>query len=197
MFENQMNPLAYDRLHESCHSENEYAHQYNIAFNQFKAARARGNFFRLKRKVLHRQPFLYDLNAIKSSLHVQGSSYAGIKVVRIDSILGSEGRISDFDGGFHPMNEAAGERWISIAMAHIARLPLPPIELIEIGDAYFIRDGHHRVSVARAFGQSAMDAEVISWNTAPPFPWQLEAMHQRVTTILRRLAWIIFIVKPA
>jgi hypothetical protein len=103
---------------------------------------------------------------------VHGSSYTGIKVVPIRSIIGSEGRISDFDRGFHPLSEAARERWINIAMAYIARLPLPPIQLIEIGNAYFIRDGHHRASVGRAFGQSAMDAEVIAWNAVPPFPWQ-------------------------
>lgn len=172
MFENQMNPFEYARLHDSCCSENWYAAQYNRASNQFKTACAQGNLFRLKMKVLHRQPFLYDLNTIKSSLQVRGSSYAGIKVVRINTIIGSEGRISDFDSGFHPMREVARERWINIAMAYIERLPLPPIQLIEIGDAYFIRDGHHRVSVARAFGQTAMDAEVITWNAAPPFPWQ-------------------------
>jgi hypothetical protein len=180
MFENQRNPFEYARLHDSCCSENQYAYQYNSALNQFKAARARGNFFRLKMKILHYQTFLYDLNAIKSSLHVQSSCYAGIKVVQIDSILGSEGRISDFDRCFHPMNDARRDRWINIAVAHLARLPLPAIQLIEIGNAYFIRDGHHRVSVARALGQSAMDAEVITWNAAPPFPWQPEAMREKV-----------------
>lgn len=185
MFENQMNPFAYDCLHDSCRSENEHTHQYNVAFNQFKAARARGNFFRLKMKVLRRQPFLYDLDAIKSSLHVHGSSYAGIKVVQISSIIGSEGRISDFDSGFHPMREVARERWINIAMAHIARLPLPPIHLIQIGDSYFLRDGHHRVSVARTFGQTAMDAEVITWNGAALFPWQAEAMPEAALSLKR------------
>jgi len=103
MFENQMNPFESARLHDSCCSENQYAYQYNRALNQFKAVRSRGNFFRLKMKVLHYQPFLYDLNEIRSRLHIQGSCYAGIKVVQIGSILGSEGRISDFDSGFHPM----------------------------------------------------------------------------------------------
>ena len=176
MFENQMNPFEFARLHDSCCYENKYSRQYNTAFDQFKESRMRGTFFRIIMRFLHRRSHLYDLNMIKSSLHVHGSSYAGIKVVRISSIIGSEGRISDFDSGFHPMSEAARERWVNIAMIHIAHLPLPPIQLIEIGDSYFIRDGHHRVSVARAFGQTAMDAEVITWNGAPPFPWQPQAI---------------------
>ena len=179
MFENQMNPFEFARLHDSCCSENWHVAQYNTACNQFKAARAQGHLFRLKMKVLHRQPFLYDLNTIKAVVHVSGSSYAGIKVVRINSIIGSEGRISDFDSGFHPIRDEARGRWINIAIAYIEHLPLPPIQLIEIGDIYFIRDGHHRVSVARAFGQNAMDAEVITCNAAPPFPWQPEAMPEK------------------
>ena len=172
MFENQMNPFQFPNIQDGHHSVDIYTQQYNTALNRFRTTLLQGNFFRLERKLLHRQSFLYDLNTIKANLHVRGSSYAGIKVVRIDSIIGSEGRIADFDNGFHPMSETTRERWMNIAIAHIARLPLPPIQLTEIGDAYFIRDGHHRVSVAHAFGQSAMDAEVITWNAAPPFPWQ-------------------------
>jgi hypothetical protein len=183
MFENQLTPFEYARLHESCCPQNNYAHQYNSVFNKFKASCTQGNFFCLKMRLLHRQPFLYDLNAIKSSLHVRGSSYAGMKVVRIDAIVGSEGRISDFDKDFHPLHEMTRERWVNIAMAYTAHLPLPPIQLIEIGDAYFIRDGHHRVSVARAYGQTAMDAEVITWNATAPFPWQPEATLEKVFAI--------------
>ncbi len=172
MFENQMSPFQFPNPQDRHSAESIYAQQYNAALNRFRGTLLQGNFFRLGRKLLRRQPFLYDLNAIKSNLHVHGSSYAGIKVVPIHSIIGSEGRIADFDNGFHPINETTRERWMNIAIAHIARLPLPPIQLIEVGDVYFIRDGHHRVSVAHAFGQSAMDAEVITWNATPPFPWQ-------------------------
>jgi hypothetical protein len=117
MFENQMNPFEYARLHDSCCSENEYTYQCNSALNQFKASLLQGSFFRLKMKVLRRQPFLYDLNTIKPHLHVRGSSYVGIKAVRISSIIGSEGRTSDFDREFHPMSEAARDRWVNIAVA--------------------------------------------------------------------------------
>lgn len=161
------------------YAENIHALQYNTAFNQFKTTLAKGKFFRLKRRVLRRPQFLYDLSALKSTLSLRGSCYSGIQVVPISSIIGSEGRAADFDMDFHPISEISRERWVSMAIVYLSRLPLPPIELIRIGDAYFVRDGHHRISVSRAFGQIAMDAEVTTWNAQPPFPWQPNAIPER------------------
>lgn len=185
MFENPMNPLQNARVLDDHCCENSYAHQYNLALNQFKAALVKGKFFRLKAKALRRQPLLYDLNTVKSGLHLRGSLYAGLKVVRMDEIIGSEGRTSDFDMGFHPVSESARERWVNMAIAFLSRAALPPIQLVEIGGMYFIRDGHHRVSVARAFGQVAMDAEVITWNAAPPFPWQTREAPKKLLSLKR------------
>ncbi len=171
-FENRVLPVQNTPFLNPCGSENIYARQYNLALNRFNSTLLGGKIFRLKRKVLNRRQYLYDLNTLKPDLHLRGSFYAGIKVVRINSIIGSEGRTTDFDMDFHPMDESARERWINMAIVHLSRTPLPPIQLIQVGDVYFVRDGHHRISVSRAFGQLAMDAEVISWNAAPPFPWQ-------------------------
>jgi hypothetical protein len=49
---------------------------------------------------------------------------------------------------------------LNIAKLRLEGRPLPPVELIQVGDSYFVRDGHHRISVARAFGQTAIDAQV-------------------------------------
>jgi hypothetical protein len=171
MFQNGMNPFQFQLPGES-HLGNLHTRQYNTALNRFRLSLFRGEIFRLKRKVLNRPQWLYDLNALKPDLHVRGSFYAGIRVVSINSIIGSEGRIADFDMDFHPVSEDARERWVNMAMVYLSRLALPPIQLIQIGDAYFVRDGHHRISVSRAFGQLAMDAEIIAWNASPPFPWQ-------------------------
>ena len=172
MFQNNLNLYQNPQLPGSGYSENMYARQYNTALNQFKSMLAKGKFARLKRKVLQRPQFLYDLNALKPDLSVHGSCYSGIQVVPINSIIGSEGRTADFDMDFHPIGEAARERWVNMAIVYLSRLPLPPIQLIQIGDAYFVQDGHHRISVSRTFGQVAMDAEVITWKAQPPFPWQ-------------------------
>jgi hypothetical protein len=172
MFENPLNSIQNTYLLDHDHSEDIHTRRYNTALNQFKASLFKGKIFRLKARMLHRSSFLHDLNAAKPGLLLNGSFYAGTKVVRIASIIGSEGRTSDFDMQFHPMGEEARQRWVNVAVAYLQRLPLPPVELIQVGDAYFVRDGHHRISVSRTFGQVAIDAEVITWKATPPFPWQ-------------------------
>ena len=172
MFQSNLNLYQNTQIPGSGYSENMYARQYNTALSRFRSTLAKGKLARLKKRVLQRPQYLYDLNALKPDLSLRGSCYSGIQVVPIRSIIGSEGRVADFDIDFRPINEEARERWVNMAIVYLSRLPLPPIQLIQVGDAYFVRDGHHRISVSRAFGQVAMDAEVITWKAQPPFPWQ-------------------------
>lgn len=160
-------------------SQNYDAHRYHLAQDKFKAACFRGMISRLTRRILNRPQRLYDLNALRPDLFLHGCSYSGIQVVPIHSIIGSEGRTADFDMDFHPLSEAARQRWTNVAMAYLSGQPLEPVQLIQVGDAYFVRDGHHRVSVSRAFGQVAVDAEVITWKASAPFPWQAEEPKKR------------------
>lgn len=162
---------------------NRYTYQYNTALTRFKSALLHGRFSRLKCRLMHRSPWLHDLTLIKPGLCLRGSFYSGIQVVRISSVVGTEGKAHDFDMNFHPIHEESRERWVNMAMAYLNCLPLPPIQLIQIGDAYFVRDGHHRISVSRAFGQISMDAEVITWQAAPPFPWQASTAQQEAFTL--------------
>ena len=172
MFENQMHPFQNAYLTNRRNSQNLYALQYNTALNQFRANLFKGRISRIKRRILGHLERLYDLDTLKQDLALRGSCYSGIQVVRITSIIGSEGRTTDFDMDFHPLSESTRERWVNMAIAYLGRITLPPIQLIQVGNAYFVRDGHHRISVCRHFGQVAMDAEVITWKAAPPFPWQ-------------------------
>ena len=172
MFQSNLNLYQNAQIPGCGYAENIHARQYNTALSAFRSTLAQGKFARLKQRVLRRPQFLYDLNALKAELSVRGSCYSGIQVVPVRSIIGSEGRSADFDVDFYPISEASRERWVNMAMVYLSRLPLPPIQLIQVGDAYFVRDGHHRISVSRAFGQVAMDGEVITWKAQPPFPWQ-------------------------
>lgn len=180
MYEYQTNPFQNPRMQIGDALDVD-VRQYSTAFDQFNAALLKGKLFRWKQKALHRKPFLYELHAVKSALALRGSWYAGVHVIPTGSIIGSEGKTADFDLGFHPMRKTTRDRWINVAVAYMGGFPLPPIQVIEIGEAYFIRDGHHRVSVSRAFGQVAMDAEIITWNAAPPFPW--EALRSTYTSL--------------
>lgn len=87
--------------------------------------------------------------------------YLGLRVVPINKIVGSEGRPLDFDRAFFPRESHTKSRWLSIDRAYYEQALLPPVELIKVGDKYFVRDGNHRVSVARSRGQEFVDAIVI------------------------------------
>jgi len=80
--------------------------------------------------------------------------------VTFDRIWGSEGRCRDFDRAFYPLRSHEKDRWLSIAVAREIGIGLPPVELVQVGDVYFVQDGHHRISVARMQGQKAVDAGV-------------------------------------
>ena len=86
--------------------------------------------------------------------------YAGQRSVPLARIVGSENRCHDFDRSFRPLQDHTRERWIGIAAAMLRAQPMPAVELIQVGDNYFVRDGHHRISVARALGYHFIDAQV-------------------------------------
>jgi hypothetical protein len=76
-------------------------------------------------------------------------------------IVGSEGRTADFDSAFDPLRSHNRDRWIGIAAARRQGAILPPVELIQVGDTYYVRDGNHRVSVAKAAGQVEIEAQIL------------------------------------
>jgi hypothetical protein len=114
---------------------------------------------------------LRDLSEIENRCRVEGRSHAGLHTVPIGQIRGSEGRCSDFDRDFHPLQDHSRGRWLRVARARDEDKVLPPVELVQVGDIYFVRDGHHRISVARALGQLDIEAEVTVWQVSGPLPW--------------------------
>ena len=84
----------------------------------------------------------------------------GLKVVTLDEIVGTIDRGRDFDRRFRPTSARVRSRWEQIAAAMRRGEAMPPVELLKVGDIYFVRDGHHRVSVARALGRTDIDAYV-------------------------------------
>src|SRR5437588_8043456 len=85
---------------------------------------------------------------------------AGLKVVPLDQIVGSVDRGRDFDRRFRPTSGRSRGRWEQIAAAARRGEAFPPVDLVKVGRLYFVRDGHHRVSVARALGRTDIDAYV-------------------------------------
>lgn len=105
---------------------------------------------------------LISLNDVKQMIKASAETYIGMKVIPIDKIVGSEGRYNDFDNRFFPKSSHLKNRWQHVDEAAIQDITLPPIKVYEIAGLYFVRDGNHRVSVAKARGTEFIDAEVVS-----------------------------------
>jgi hypothetical protein len=161
---------------QACCSQGVDTRPYGIALSYFKSGFFQGKVSRLMKRLLGHQQWLYDLNEYRTYLSSGGSFHAGVRIVPIRQIIGSEGRGPDFDGSLHPVNVNSRERWVNMAILFMSRVPLPLVKLIQLGVAYFVRDTHHRISVARALGQIAVDAEVTIWQAQPPYPWQRHTM---------------------
>jgi hypothetical protein len=129
----------------------------------YHAARGRAWLGKLCSALTGRSRRLFHLSAIQVAGRVGGSHFAGTQTVPIDHIRGSEGRCGEFDVSFWPLQTRTKGRWLSIALAHYMGVSLPAVELIRVGEIYFVRDGHHRISVANAVGQTHIDAKVTVW----------------------------------
>jgi hypothetical protein len=84
----------------------------------------------------------------------------GLQVVPLHLIVGTVDRSRDFDRQFRPTSGRVRSRWEHIAAAMRRGEAMPPVDLLRIGEIYFVRDGHHRVSVAHALGHADIDAYV-------------------------------------
>ena len=96
------------------------------------------------------------------SLHGSGSPPGGgVREIPLDAITGTlePSRAAMFDAEFRPAG-AARRRWQRVWLAETRGAVLPPISVVRVGDAYAVRDGHHRVSVARARGALTIDAAI-------------------------------------
>jgi len=133
------------------------------AMRMYYGARARASAKRLAAAVRGKSRGLLRLADVAAGSAVRGGHSVGIREVPLDLVRGSEGRADGFDAEMWPTDGQSRDRWVSVAAARERGVQLPPVELIQVGDTYFVRDGHHRISVARALGQAYIDAEVTVW----------------------------------
>lgn len=126
----------------------------------------RGKLNSLLAALTGRSSQLTDLSRLTGGQKVANQRSLGSKVVRIADILASEDRSGDFDRSFNPLETHTKSRWLSIATARLNGQAMPAVDLIKVGDAYAVRDGHHRISVARALGEDFIDAHVTAWELA-------------------------------
>ena len=165
----------------------------NYAESLYASARRAGRARQIWAKLRGQQNQLLDLTTVTATCAIGDRRAAGTLIVPIQQIRGSEGRCEDFDAAFHPLKAHTEDRWLSVAKANLRGRGLPPVELIQLGAVYFVRDGHHRISVAATLGQQEIDAVVTVWQVAGPAQAQRAGVEQpqpqRSRTFLPRLAW--------
>jgi hypothetical protein len=161
-------------------------------FNQatdvlYSRARDRGQWGQVWSALTGRSRCLLALDEIEATFAVHTCRDAGIRTVPISQIRGSDGRSDDFDCDFNPLQDHNKRRWLSVAAARRRGKALPPVKLVQVGDVYFVCDGHHRISVARAMGQQDIEAKVMIWQVSGPLPWEGSVVATTSQTKRRRL----------
>ena len=126
----------------------------------FSKAVSRGSWRSFWFSLQGKENKLQDLDQVAQEAQRQPARNKGIVNIPLNQIIGSEGRTNDFDSAFNPRKTHNRDRWIGIAAARRRGIALPPVELIRFGDSYFVRDGNHRVSVAKAAGQAEIEAQI-------------------------------------
>jgi hypothetical protein len=145
------------------------------AFQRYRRAREQGRRGQFWSRLTGQPCYLHDLASVEANCQVLSRNDAGLRTVALDQIRGSEGRSRYFDRDFHPLHDEARGRWLNIARARQQGKHLPPVVLVQVGGIYFVRDGHHRISVARAMGQLELEAWVTVWEADGSLPWDASA----------------------
>lgn len=139
-----------------------------MANDDFERAYLKAFWRRVVNRLTKGENDLLPYDEVREHLPIKGQHYLGLQQVPIDQIVGSLGRYRDFDRAFLPRQKRTKDRWVSIDKAKYEDIELPPIELYKIGEVYFVKDGNHRVSVARERGQEFVDARVVEIEVSVP-----------------------------
>jgi len=118
---------------------------------------------------------LLSFDEVRRAARLEGQSDRGLNDVPIADIRGSVGRPNDFDASFLPVKPQMRRRWAQLDEAMRRGEPVPPIEVYHLGGVYFVKDGHHRVSVARHLGWKTIPARVIEVKTRAPLTGDMDA----------------------
>ncbi|MFN2559828.1 MAG: chromosome partitioning protein ParB [Jatrophihabitans sp.] len=139
--------------------------------NDFLRVRRRQVLARLAHR-LRREPddvnLILPLDDVVAALGRRGERSLGLQTIRLDSVVGTVDSRRDFDRYFRPMSGRSRQRWERLALAQARGEAVPPIDVYRVGDLHFVKDGHHRVSIAIAHGLETIDAYVTEVLTVVP-----------------------------
>jgi len=142
---------------------------YSIAIDDFHRQRQLAALESLLSRLTGKSNELLSFGDVARRLHISGGSDLGLQDIPLDAIVGSVGRYEDFTRRFLPRQNRDLTRWARVK-GLVASNPhgLPPIDVYKVGEVYFVKDGHHRVSVARMLKASHIQAYVIEVRTKVP-----------------------------
>lgn len=142
---------------------------YEIAVRDFQRARKEAALQQVLARLRGKSDSLLCYDDVRRQLRVTGKPIErGLQEISLDRIVGSVGRYQDFTRSFLPKKDSDEERWARVMAAVTDMTGMPPIEVYQVGEAFFVRDGNHRVSVARQLGSKTISAYVTEVETRVP-----------------------------
>jgi hypothetical protein len=131
------------------------------AFDQARSRQVLASLSRWARRQPGDVDAILPFDEVVAALGRLGERQAGLRAIPLDAIVGTVDRgAGPFDRRFRPRSAESRERWVRLDEAARRGEPFEPISVYQVGEAYFVRDGHHRVSVARAAGHDTIEADV-------------------------------------
>ncbi|MGZ9222250.1 MAG: universal stress protein [Anaerolineales bacterium] len=144
---------------------------YESALEDFHDARRKASLQAILSRLTGKSYAMLPYDEVRTRLGGIELPFRELKDIPLDTIVGTVSRYNDFSRTLLPLQVTDGTRWARVRIANDEMEGLPPIEVYQIGDAYFILDGHHRASVARELGNQFIQAYVRQVRTRVPlFP---------------------------
>ncbi len=138
---------------------------YSRAIIDFQSARHKADMQNLLSRLTGRSNELLSYEEVRQKLRAIEGSRRQLQDIPISAIVGSVGRYTDFNSNFLPQHENDKDRWARVMVEATGPLGLPPIEVYQIGEVYFVLDGNHRTSVAKELGATYIQAYVTEVKT--------------------------------
>lgn len=130
------------------------------AVQDFHRARRQAALEEILARLRGRSVDLLPYDQVRYGLKGAGQQERGLQEIPLESIVGSVGRYADFTRSFLPRFDRDLDRWAKVKVRMEGMSGLPPIDVYKLGETYFIKDGHHRVSVAREMGAQSIQGYV-------------------------------------
>ena len=138
---------------------------YASAVSDFREARRKAALRGVMARITGQPTELLSYEEVRQKLRALESGVQKLQDIPLDAIVGSVGRYTDFSRDFLPLMDSDQDRWARVMAEATGLTGLPPIDVYQIGEVYFVSDGNHRVSVARQLGAKNIQAYVTTVKT--------------------------------